>query len=60
MGLRVKTPSPKHLAAIYESLARQLTVHAEETEVTAIFAGASILLLLLGGALSLLWFGRLP
>ena len=29
-------------------------------EVTALFAGVSALLLLIGGALSLLWFSRLP
>jgi hypothetical protein len=28
--------------------------------VTAIFAGASILLLLVGGAFSLMWFSRVP
>jgi hypothetical protein len=28
--------------------------------VTSIFAGFSMLLLLLGGLFSLLWFGRLP
>jgi hypothetical protein len=29
-------------------------------EVTALFAGASLLILLIGGACSLMWFGRLP
>ena len=29
-------------------------------EVTPLFAGLSILSLLLGGALALLWFGRVP
>jgi hypothetical protein len=29
-------------------------------EVTSIFAGASILVLLIGGTFSLVWFSRLP
>jgi hypothetical protein len=29
-------------------------------EVTSLFAGASILILLIGGTFSLLWFNRLP
>jgi hypothetical protein len=32
----------------------------QQTEVTAIFTGLGMLTLLLGGALSMLWFGRLP
>ena len=31
----------------------------KETEVTALFAGVSTLLLLVGGVMSMLWFGRL-
>lgn len=48
------------LAAIYDDVAAQLVVRAQEMEVTALFAGAGVLLLLVGGALSLLWFGRVP
>ena len=29
-------------------------------EVTSLFAGASILVMLIGGVFSLLWFSRLP
>ena len=36
-----------------------LTTEAERTEVTAAVTGASIVLLVLGAALSLVWFGRL-
>ena len=35
-------------------------VKPEKMEVTSLFAGASILVLLVGGVLSLLWFSRLP
>ncbi|NOH03808.1 MAG: VWA domain-containing protein [Chloroflexi bacterium] len=48
------------LREIYESIEPRLRMEREETEVTAIFAGMSILLLLVGGALSLLWFSRVP
>jgi Ca-activated chloride channel family protein len=48
------------LNAVYDDVAAQLVVRAQEMEVTSLFAGAGILILLLGGALSLLWFGRVP
>ena len=48
------------LAGIYDDVAAQLVVRAQEMEVTSLFAGAGIGLLLLGGLLSLLWFGRVP
>jgi len=46
------------LDTIYQDLARQLVVTPEETEITALFAGAGILVLLAGALCSLLWFGR--
>ena len=48
------------LTPIYQDLARQLVMRPEETEVTALFAGLSIICLLVGACFSLLWFGRLP
>jgi Ca-activated chloride channel family protein len=48
------------LQEIYENIDLQLTVRGEQMEVTAIVAGTSTLLFLLGGALSLVWFGRVP
>jgi hypothetical protein len=48
------------LAEIYENIDLRLTISGEMMEVTAIFAGISLLLLLAGGLLSLLWFGRVP
>ena len=48
------------LQEIYESVDLQLTISGEKMEVTAIFAGLSLLFFLIGGALSLLWFGRMP
>lgn len=48
------------LREIYEDVDLQLTIRGEKMEVTAIFAGISLLLFVIGGALSLFWFGRLP
>jgi Ca-activated chloride channel family protein len=48
------------LLKIYDSLNPQLVVKPEKMEVTSIFAGASLLALLVGGVLSLVWFSRLP
>ena len=48
------------LRAIYANLNPELGIAAEKMEVTALFAGVSALLLLIGGALSLFWFSRLP
>jgi Ca-activated chloride channel family protein len=47
------------LTAVYAHLAAQLGHKHVKHEITASFAGAGLVLLLLGGALSLLWFGRL-
>jgi Ca-activated chloride channel family protein len=48
------------LLKIYDTLNPQLVVKPEKMEVTSIFAGASLLALLAGGLLSLVWFSRLP
>jgi Ca-activated chloride channel family protein len=48
------------LQEIYETIDLQLAVRAEKMEITSIVAGISILLFLIGGALSLFWFGRVP
>jgi len=59
-GTYYNAQSEQDLIKIYNSLNTQLVVTPEETEVTSIFAGASILLMLIGGLFSLLWFSRLP
>jgi Ca-activated chloride channel homolog len=48
------------LHAIYDGLDLRLSVAPETIELTAVFAGASVLLLAVGGLTSLLWLGRLP
>jgi Ca-activated chloride channel family protein len=52
--------SEQDLKTIYDKLDTQLVVKPEKMEVTSIFAGASLFMLLVGGVFSLLWFGRLP
>lgn len=51
---------PAELSAIYDSVDIRLVVRPEEMEVTSLFAGAGVVVLLLGGLASLLWLGRLP
>jgi Ca-activated chloride channel family protein len=48
------------LSAVYERLGSQVATREEEREVTAAFAAGAAALLLVGGAMSLRWFGRLP
>jgi Ca-activated chloride channel family protein len=59
-GAYYNAESEQDLRAIYENLDPQLVIKPEKMEVTSIFAGVSILVLLIGGAFSLLWFSRLP
>ncbi len=48
------------LKSIYDNLDTALIIRPEQIELTALFAGAAIILLGLGAALSLVWLGRLP
>ncbi len=48
------------LATVYDRLGSQVATREERREITAGFAGGAAALLLVGGALSLRWFGRLP
>ena len=48
------------LYEIYDTIDLQLATRGEKTEVTALFAGLGLLFFLVGGLLSLFWFGRMP
>ena len=48
------------LEDIYQNVDLQLTIDGEKMEITALIAGLGMLFLLTGGALSMLWFGRIP
>ena len=55
-GRRTRTSS----RAIYDGIDTRLVIRPEAMEVTSLFAGAGVLVLLVGGIASLLWLGRLP
>ncbi len=59
-GAYYSAETEDELHTIYGSLDPQLVVRPEEMEVTSILTGASLLALLVGGTLSLLWFNRMP
>ena len=59
-GAYYSAASEEDLRLIYENVRPELVIKPETTEVTSIFAGAGILLLLFGGAFSLAWFSRVP
>jgi Ca-activated chloride channel homolog len=59
-GAYYNVENQEDLRTIYENLDLQLVIKPEKTEVTALFAGAGVLVLLIGGACSLLWLSRLP
>ena len=48
------------LQEIYQDIDLQLTIRGEQMEVTSIFAAIGLLLLLIGGVLSMLWLGHTP
>ena len=52
--------SAKDAEQIYSRIGTRLTSRPEQREVTVAFAGGAFILLVAGGALSLVWFGRLP
>ncbi len=59
-GAYYSAENEEDLRSIYDNLAPQLVIKPEKMEVTSIFAGASIFVLLMGGTFSLVWFSRLP
>ncbi len=59
-GVYYNAQSAQDLQKVYEGLKSQLIIKPEKTEVTSILAGVGILILLVGGAFSLLWLGHLP
>ncbi len=54
------TGDAKKLGQIYKSLGTRIGFKKERRELTPAFAGAGLALMMLGGAFSLIWFGRLP
>ncbi|MCL4559721.1 MAG: VWA domain-containing protein [Chloroflexi bacterium] len=59
-GTYFNAQNAQDLLKIYDNLNPSLVIKPEKTEVTSLFAGAGILVMLIGGVFSLLWFNRLP
>ena len=59
-GVYYHAENEDELQAVYDNVGSQLVVKPEQTEITALLTGVSVALLLIGGALSLMWFSRLP
>jgi Ca-activated chloride channel family protein len=51
---------PDELTAIYAGIDTRLVVRAETLELTSFLAGAGLIVLLVGGIVSLAWLGRVP
>jgi Ca-activated chloride channel homolog len=54
------TANASKLSDIYKSLGTRIGFTKQKRELTAAFAAAGLVLMMLGGAFSLVWFGRLP
>ncbi len=59
-GTYYNAATAQDLQSVYANLSSQLIVKPEQIEVTALFSGAGLLVMLIGGVCSLLWFSRLP
>jgi Ca-activated chloride channel family protein len=59
-GVYYNAASEDELRGIYGEIEPRLSIKKEEIEITSIFAGIGMLLFLIGGAVSILWFGRVP
>ncbi len=59
-GRALTADTAEELSQVYEELGRSVQVDVERREVTDWFAAAALALLMLAGAGSLVWFGRLP
>jgi len=59
-GTYYNAQTAQDLTKVYDDLGKTLIVKPEQTEVTSIFAGLSIVILILGGLFSIVWFSRLP
>ena len=53
-------PSSKDLKGIYHDLGSKIGFVRQKQEITVVFAAASLLLLVAGAGLSLIWFSRFP
>lgn len=59
-GAYYRGDSAQAVEEVYQAVDLRLEAPAQETEVTAAFAGLSLVLLLVAGTVSVLWFGHVP
>jgi Ca-activated chloride channel family protein len=59
-GAYYNAGNEQELQRIYDDLEPRLSIKPEEIELTSIFAGLGMIVFLIGGLLSLLWFGHVP
>lgn len=57
-GAYYNASNEEQLRKIYNDLKPKLSIKPEDMEITSIFAGLGMIVFLLGGMLSLFWFGR--
>jgi Ca-activated chloride channel family protein len=53
-------PTADQLRSVYANLGSKLGAEKHKHEITAWFAGTAVILLIVGGALALIWFARFP
>ena len=59
-GVYYNAGDEEQLRKIYDDLKPKLSIKPEDMELTSIFAGLGMIVFLIGGMLSLLWFGHVP
>jgi Ca-activated chloride channel family protein len=59
-GRYFEAPTSGDLRAIYEELGARIAYETRRGDFTAPVTAAAMVLMLTGGALSLVWFGKLP
>src|SRR5215213_11022057 len=59
-GMYYNAGDEEQLRRIYNDLEPKLSIKPEAMEMTSIFAGLGMIVFLIGGLLSLLWFGHVP
>jgi Ca-activated chloride channel family protein len=59
-GQYYNAANEEQLRQIYSDLKPKLAVKPEKIEVTSILAGIGMVIFLMGGMLSLIWFGHMP
>jgi Ca-activated chloride channel family protein len=59
-GMYYNAGDEEQLRRIYSDIEPKLAIKPEEIEMTSVFAGLGMIVFLIGGMLSLLWFGHVP